>query len=145
MCQQCVLCDCRAVAGQAAVTASLVIAASHWLLGTVGQLPTNERLDILRQPASPLTLTVTLHKQSNITYIDLIAFNEANKLSLQDLITKYENSYHLPSTYVIFWDMLLLYRKYKAKEVVMLLQEFIEFSTFCQKMPKIVKILDFLG
>ena len=45
-------------------------------------------------------------------------------------MTKYENSYHLPSTYVIFWDMLLLYRKYKAKEVVMLLQEFIEFSTY---------------
>ena len=36
----------------------------------------------------------------------------------------------MPSTYVIFWDMLLLYRKYKAKEVVMLLQEFIEFSTY---------------
>ena len=49
-------------------------------------------------------------------------------------MTKYENSYHLPSTYVIFWDMLLLYRKYKAKEVVMLLQEFIEFST-CQAPP----------
>ena len=29
--------------------------------------------------------------------------------------------------------MLLLFRKYKAKEVVMLLQEFIEFSTFSSR------------
>ena len=54
-------------------------------------------------------------------------------------MTKYENSYHLPSTYVIFWDMLLLYRKYKAKEVVMLLQEFIEgaTNTLCVRKAKL--------
>ena len=60
-------------------------------------------------------------------------------------MTKYENSYHLPSTYVIFWDMLLLYRKYKAKEVVILLQEFIEFSTYKYIQVTVVAIILYLS
>ena len=50
------------------------------------------------------------HSQSDyaeylhFTNNDLIALYEENNVSWQDLMTRYENLYHLPSIDIICWD-----------------------------------------